>query len=141
MGKHIVVLCSWTGKETFKKLTHELESNMVGGHSFTYLIGVEKKENLADIIVTDTHLPFTKKDFTLFGKIKNPDIRLALHNKNGVLLILETKNSFTKRIAKNSKLVSVGPENQLPLDIVLKGTFADNQQLYQKINEYITKLK
>lgn len=144
--KNIIVLTTWKDSEILNRLKMNVESSIQGDFTYTYIIEVAKKEDLEKIPGGNGVLAYSKKDFSIFGKLKNDNIKNLLRKRDdGFLLVASSEGKLFKNILKASSLISLGQvsENKLPLTI----TFSDetggagSKNLFQSMNEYINKIK
>lgn len=145
MGKNLIVLSDWTSKSDYQRLKTEVEENIPTGASFSYLFCIQKAKDVEEL----PHIPkvyyVSKKDFSLFGKLKNLQLQKILQNRDSGILIgtSELNTSLYKRVMKNTQLISIGIESKNPPDFSISFKNADlkNGDFYKKINNYLTKIQ
>lgn len=145
MGKKLVILSSWKGKDDFQHLKSTLEKNITGNNTVFYLICVDQPKLIEELPQMPSVNYLSKKDFSLFGKIKTLELRgLLINEKNGVLIVaMEESNSLLNKVIKHSKLMSIGMDKEsLPrFDITFKGAELNSGVFFKQINNYLTKIQ
>src|SRR5690554_6535540 len=114
MGKKLVILSSWKERDDFQHLKSMLEKNITGNNTVCYLICVDQPMLIEELPQMLSVNYLSKEDFSLFGKIKTPELRVLLINeKNGVLIVaMEESNSLLNKVIKHSKLMSIGMDKE-----------------------------
>src|SRR5690554_1328213 len=107
MGKKLVILSSWKGKDDFQHLKSMLEKNITGNNTVFYLICVDQPKLIEELPQMPSVNYLSKKDFSLFGKIKTPELRgLLINEKNGVLIVaMERSEEHTSELQSRPHLV------------------------------------
>lgn len=145
MGKKLIILTDWESKSDYQNLKAEIEKDISCAESFTYLFCIKKAKEVEDL----PHIPkvhyISKKDFSLFGKLKTIHLKKLLQKRESGILIgaSEINSLLYRRIIKNTKLISIGIEKEKPpyFKISFKNTDLKSGGFFIKINNYLTKIE
>lgn len=145
MEKKLIVLADWKGKSEFQQLKTDVEDCIQNGNTFFYLFCIDDHKLIEGL----PHIPsvsyLSKKEFSIFGKLKTPMLRALLINEgSGVLIVAAEKPSkLLLKTLKNSKLMSIGMEKEtLPkFDISFKNSELKDGKFFKQINNYLTKIQ
>jgi hypothetical protein len=145
MVKKLIILSEWRGKPESQQLKTDVENNISGVASFFYLFIVQNPKLIEDLPQLPSVSYLSKKDFSIFGKIKTPMLRgLLINEKSGVLVVATDKvSALLKKTLKNSKLISIGIEMEtLPkFDLSFKDTEFKEGKIFKQINNYLSKIQ
>ncbi|HZH86566.1 MAG TPA: hypothetical protein VFD77_04565 [Brumimicrobium sp.] len=145
MEKKLIVLADWKGESEFQQFKTDVEACIQNGNTFFYLFCIDNHKLIEGL----PHIPnvsyLSKKEFSMFGKLKTPMLRALLINENsGVLIVAAEKPSkLLLKTLKNSKLMSIGMEKEtLPkFDISFKNSELKDGKFFKQINNYLTKIQ
>ena len=112
MKKKIIIISNWKSKDEFQQLKSNVENNISGVESFYYLACIDDPKKIETLPLISSVYYLSKRDFSIFGKIKTPLLRGLLMKESAGLLIaaIETETVLLKKVLKHSKLMSVGIE-------------------------------
>lgn len=146
MVKEVVIFDVWKSLEDFEKLRSLAEKNLSDVETFVYLLFVKHKKQAENLPKMEGVCFLTKKDFSIFNKVKSPLVKDILKcNKTKVLIVGSTESaSILKKVIKNTDLVTFGIENGLlpkrAVSIVHEKGMID-RPYFEKINKYLIKIK
>ncbi|MFA5573559.1 MAG: hypothetical protein WC994_00750 [Brumimicrobium sp.] len=145
MEKMGIVYLNWQGLDEFQRLQSDIERTISQISSFIYIIRTKNPKEAEQLPKIDRVIFITKKDFSVFGKLRNKRIIEILNNeKMGIVIFASTiHDNFFKRILKTSKLKSVGIENSdLPdFDLSFKNIEKIDDNYFQQINKYLSQIQ
>src|SRR5690554_7688921 len=75
MEKKLIILSEWKGKTEFQKLKSNVENHIDEVSSFHYLLCLKNAKMIEEVPKIPSVDYYTKKDFSLFGKVKNPTLK------------------------------------------------------------------
>jgi hypothetical protein len=143
--KKVVILSEWTSEGDFQQLKSSAEKNISDVETFHYLCSTKKSLKSEDLPKISNLYYLSKKDFTLFGKIKTPFLReLLINNSKGVLIVaMEKRSQLLGKVLRHSKLRSIGMEKDNLPDFELSFTNAQlvDGKLFKQIDKYLNKIK
>ncbi len=145
MGKRIIILTDWQSKADYQKLKSEIEQEIAHADSFTYLFCIRNAKEVEEL----PHIPqihyISKKDFSIFGKLKPLELKKLLQKRDSGILICTSElcSSVYRKVLKSAQLISIGIEKErLPhFNISFKDTDIKGKNFYKKINNYLTKIQ
>lgn len=144
MEKELLVLSEWKDKSSFHQLKKDIEENILHKGQVDYLFCIRKAKEVEELPKVPHVFYLSKKDFNLFGKLKNTQKRELLHNNSKVLIAALDKNSnLIKKTIKNANLLSIGIHNEnLPtFDMAFRNTQLENGKFFKQINNYLKKIQ
>lgn len=145
MKKKIIVISEWKNVVDFQQLKANVENNISNVESFTYLFFVQNSKVISELPKVSSVSYISKRDFTLFGKIKTPGLIEVLNKENeGVLIVaMDSPNGLLKKVLKHSKLMSIGMEREsLPnFDLSFSDSQLEGGKFFKQINNYLTKIQ
>jgi|SRR5690554_309372 len=145
MEKKLIILSEWKGKTEFQKLKSNVENHIDEVSSFHYLLCLKNAKMIEEVPKIPSVDYYTKKDFSLFGKVKNPTLKdLLTEEGNSILVVaVETPFSLLNKTIKNSKLMSIGIEMEIlpKFDLSFKDSKLEQGNFFKQINNYLTKIQ
>lgn len=145
MKKKIIVISNWKNKDDFHQLKANVENNLENIESFYYLLITENPKKIEDLPQIPNLYYLSKKDFSIFGKLKTPMLRgLLMNQKEGILIAaMENESVLLKKVMKFSNLMSIGIEKEtLPnFDLSFRDSQLIGGKLFKQISNYLTKIQ
>ena len=145
MGKKVIILTDWKSKADYQKLKSEVEQIISHADSFTYLFCIRNAKEVEEL----PHIPqvhyISKKDFSIFGKLKSIELKKILQNRESGILIgaSQITSPLYKKVLKITQLISIGKDNEdlSHFNISFKVTNTKEDNFYKKVNNYLTKIQ